>query len=126
MRQQQAYTLPALQPAADTLARHFCSQFMHEFQRQPAQDSWYRILTAIETTAKKTGNAPEVVARALVENGLRASKESFPEKFVSAVEDGLAMPRWNIGAVTPQQRELTQFWGVSPAIGYKKASRRYH
>jgi len=126
MKQQPAYSLPAQPPAgADTLTIHFLNQFMHEFQSQRGKDTYLRIYTAISQTATKSGNAPEVVARALVESGLRASRESFPGKFVETIEKKHMTPKWEIASVTPQQRELLEFWGVSPrpANGYTQARR---
>lgn len=125
MKQVQNYTLPALPATADTLSIHFYTQFMHEFQRQRNADPYFRIYAAIESTAKKSGNAPDVVARSLVESGLRASKESFPGSFVATIEQSSAEPTWHISAATPQQRELAASWGIVPASGYKRA-RRYH
>ena len=122
------FALPNPATGADTLTKHFCTHFLHEFQSLRTKESYFRIYTAIEKTAAKTGNAPDVVARALVESGLRASKESFPGSFVSAIEQRREMPRWNLAAMTPQQRELMHFWGVSTeykASDYKRA-RRYH
>lgn len=123
---QDTYALPSLTAQADTLTRHFLMQFMHEFQKQREANTGLRIYKAIESTAGKTGNSPEVVARALVETGLRAERHSFPEKFITLVESNALTPRWNIGAITPHQRELLDFWGVKAvANGYKRA-RRYH
>jgi hypothetical protein len=126
MRQQlQNVSLPALSGDADTLTRHFLTQFMHEFQRQRGKDTYFRIYAAIESTAAKTGTPPEVVARALVESGLRAARESFPGKFVATVEKRSTEPRWNIGAATEQQRELLDFWNAGSAPDYRR-ERRYH
>ena len=125
MRQQpQTFALPALQGDADTLTRHFLSQFLHEFQRQRGKDTYFRIYTAIENTAAKTGSPPEVVARALVESGLRAAKESFPGKFVANVEKGSHAPKWNIVSTTEQQRELLSFWNAG-VTDYRR-ERHYH
>ena len=127
MKNPQEFSLPALPPQADTLTKHFCTHFLHEFQSSRGTDSYFRIYTAIEKTASKTGNAPDVVARALVESGLRAAKESFPGSFVNAIEQRRATPNWNLAAATPQQRELLNFWGFAAekSTDYKRA-RRYH
>jgi len=125
MRQQsQNFSLPTLPRKADTLTRHFLIQFMHEFQSQRGKDPHFRIYAAIESTAAKTGAPPETVARALVESGLRAARESFPGKFVAAVEKGGAAPKWNLASTTEQQRELLSFWNAS-VTDYRRA-RRYH
>jgi hypothetical protein len=125
MKQQpQTFSLPALTGNADTLTRHFLTQFLHEFQRQRGRDTYFRIYAAIENTAAKTGSAPEVVARALVESGLRASRESFPGKFVAAVERNETTPRWNIVSMTEQQRELLNFWNAG--VPDYRRERRYH
>lgn len=125
MRQQnQNFSLPALTGNADTLTRHFLTQFMHEFQRQRGKDTYFRIYSAIENTAAKTGSPPEVVARALVESGLRATRESFPGKFVATVEKNGASPKWNMTAATEQQRELLSFWNAG--VPDYRRERRYH
>ena len=126
MKSPQAFSLPSLPANADTLTRHFFSQFMLEFQSQRSTDSYFRIYTAIEKTASKTGNAPEVVARALVESGLRASRECFPRNFITAIEKNSVMPKWNFHAMTPQQRELLSFWSAGQNLTGYKQGRRYH
>lgn len=126
MRQQQPYALPALPPQADTLTIHFLTLFMHEFQRQKLGDANLRIYTAIEQTAGKTGSAPEVVARALVESGLRAARESFPHKFVQTVEHNAVTPRWNVKSATEQQRQLLSFWRCRAPANVRDYRRAYH
>jgi hypothetical protein len=126
MRQQQPYALPALPPQADTLTIHFLNQFMHEFQSQKIGDANLRIYTAIEKTAGKTGSAPEVVARALVETGLRAARESFPHKFVQTVEHNAVTPRWNLKSATEQQRQLLSFWRARAPANVRDYRRAYH
>ena len=92
---------------------------------EPARDdTYFRIYTAIEKTANKTGSPPEVVARALVESGLRAAKESFPGNFVAQVEKNSHAPKWNLTSTTEQQRELLSFWNAS-VTDYRR-ERRYH
>jgi hypothetical protein len=125
MRQQlQNVSLPTLAGNADTLTRHFLTQFMYEFQRQRGKDTYFRIYAAIESTAAKTGSPPEVVARALVESGLRAARESFPGKFVAAVEKSDAAPKLSIASTTEQQRELLSYWNAG-VTDYRR-ERRYH
>ena len=125
MRQQpRSFSLPALHGNADTLTRHFLTQFLHEFQSQRGTDTYFRIYTAIEKTANKTGSPPEIVARALVESGLRAAKESFPGKFVAQVEKNNNSPKWNLTSTTEQQRELLEFWNAG-VTDYRR-ERRYH
>lgn len=128
MRQQQPYALPALPPQADTLTIHFLTQFMHEFQSQKLGDANLRIYTAIEQTAGKTGSPPEIVARALVESGLRAARESFPHKFVQTVEHNADTPRWNVKSATQQQRELLSFWRARAPANVRdyRPAYRYH
>ncbi|MDF3023530.1 MAG: hypothetical protein K0R10_891 [Alphaproteobacteria bacterium] len=98
MRQQQPYALPALPPQADTLTIHFLNQFMHEFQ----------------------------MARALVETGLRAARESFPHKFVQTVEHNAVTPRWNLKSATEQQRQLLSFWRARAPANVRDYRRAYH
>lgn len=129
MRQSQAsptpaFSLPVLDAAADTLAQHFWSQFMHEFQRQREMNPETRILAAISATAQRTRSTPEAVARTLVESGLCAGRSSFPEAFVAQLESRRARPKWDIDAITLRQRELLDFWS-RPSMDYIPA-RRFH
>jgi hypothetical protein len=129
MRQSQAsqppaFSLPVLAVQADTLTQHFWSQFMHEFQRQRDTHPEARILAAISATAQRTRSTPEAVARTLVESGLCAGRACFPKAFVLQIESRRMRPKWDIGAITPRQRELLDFWS-RPSMDYIPA-RRFH
>lgn len=108
-----ALTLPHPDEFADTLTRHYHSEFMHTFYGlSHCKDSWARVYIAIGRTAEKTGSAPEAIARALVECGLRAPREFFPEKFVEALEKALKEPGGHRTRLSSAQKELLKSWKV--------------
>lgn len=118
-------SLPVLDSGADTLTRHFHAEFMHAFHAQRGMDEERRIYSAIETTARKTGTAPDVVAKTLVDSGLRAGRKSFPHSFITAIENGKPSPSWNIAGLSTHQQELAQAWQKSAlAKTHKAATRR--
>ena len=88
-----SYSLPSPPVGADALSVHFCKTFLRQFHNLRG-DETQRILDAIEKTAAMSGHPPEEVAKTLVENGLRAGKESFPGAFVEEMEKGNRMPKW--------------------------------
>lgn len=106
----QTIALPALDGKADTLSRHFYAQFMHAFHAARGKTDETRILRAIETTAKKTGAAADIVAKTLVDCGLRAGQESFPPAFVTAVETGKPSSHWKTATLSAAQHALAQRW----------------
>lgn len=123
MTSSRSYSLPTPPEGANTLTLHFCKTFMHEFQSLRGADDYYRIYLAIEKTAARSGHAPELVAKTLVENGLRAGRESFPGRFVTAIESGARMPHWAAPVSGENHRELLSFWR-KPLLGHAPANRR--
>lgn len=120
---QASYSLPAVPENAGALDVHFCKTFLHQFRALPGADDYYRIYMAIEKTAALSGHAPEMVAKTLVENGLRAGRESFPGAFVEAMETDARMPHWAAPVSRDNHRELLGFWR-KPMIGHAPANRR--
>lgn len=123
MTSPRSYSLPAPPDGANTLTLHFCKTFLHEFQALRGADDYYRIYLAIEKTAALSGHAPELVAKTLVENGLRAGRESFPGAFVQAIESGAHMPHWAAPVSGENHRDLLGFWR-KPLLGHAPANRR--
>ena len=104
------FTLPQPDEFADTMSRHYHAEFMQAFYTRTCKDLGLRILMAIENTAERTGSAPEAVARALVECGLRAPKEFLPEKFAGSIEKTARDPDIYRARLSVSQKELLQSW----------------
>ncbi|MBI1214901.1 MAG: hypothetical protein GC185_03665 [Alphaproteobacteria bacterium] len=121
---QEDFSLPVLAATADTLTRHFHAEFMHAFQSRRESDTQQRVYHAIVLTGQKTGAPPETVAKTLVDSGLRAGKESFPQAFVSAIENSKPAPSWNIAGLTPQQAELVAQWKENAPPPQKRPARQ--
>lgn len=121
--QPRSYNLPAVPEKGSALELHFCKTFLHQFSTLRGRDDNHRIYTAIEKTAALSGHAPEAVAKVLVEQGLRAARESFPEGFISAIESGARLPHWAAPVSRENHRDLLGFWR-KPMIGHAPANRR--
>lgn len=105
-----SYSLPSPPVGTNALSVHFCKTFLRQFHNLRG-DETQRILDAIEKTAAMSGHPPEVVAKTLVENGLRAQKESFPNAFVAEIEKGTQMPRWAMPVGARHHNDLLDMWG---------------
>lgn len=105
-----SFTLPHPDEFADTLVRHYHAEFMHAFYALKNKDVSLRFLLAIEDTAAKTRSTAEVVARALVECGLRAPKNCLPEKFIQALEKAAKNSDIRGARLSTAQKELLQSW----------------
>ncbi len=105
-----SYSLPSPPVGADALSVHFCKTFLRQFHNLRG-DETQRILDAIEKTAAMSGHPPEEVAKTLVENGLRAGKESFPGAFVEEMEKGNRMPKWATPVRPEHHDALMRAWG---------------
>ncbi len=117
------YSLPAVPEKASALELHFCKTFLHQFSTLRGRDDNHRIYMAIEKTAALSGHAPEVVAKTLVEQGLRAERDSFPGAFIEAMETGARMPHWAAPVSRENYCELLGLWR-KPMIGHAPANRR--
>ncbi len=67
-------------------------------------------LSAILTTADEAGLSPELIARTLVEAGLRAPMEYFPPVFSQLLQDRRHIPLWSVAALSKAQHALLALW----------------
>jgi hypothetical protein len=118
----EGFAMPKADIKADTLSRHYCTLFMHQFLSMRSRDICTRIRQAIETTAVMSGTKAGMVAEKLVECGLRADRHSFPDDFVRALESARVTPEWNLTAATPSQKMLMRFWQQPPEAARKRLS----
>lgn len=114
-----SYSLPHPPLGTNALSVHFCKTFLRQFHSLHGSDD-KRICTAIEKTAALSGHAPEAVAKTLVENGLRAGRDCFPEAFVMQMEKGKHLPIWAMPVKAQHHHELLDLWGRHRPVHMRK------
>lgn len=117
----QKVSLPTPVTAHDTLAAHLCSGFLHHFSRSNGPEA-QRVHDAIAALAQQMAQTPAAVAQKLVENGLSAGPECFPDEFLTLLEKRTAQPSWSVTGASAPERALVDSWrkGVPAVSGYKQ------
>ena len=81
-------------------------------------DDKQNVLHAIYKTADLTGNSDAFIAKTLVDNGLKAQRDSFPQEFLRHV-DYLTLGRDQgvLAHITRSYQSLIQFWEALDEAG---------
>jgi hypothetical protein len=112
----QKIVLPAPVAPHDTLAAHLCHGFMHHFSGSSGSEA-QRIQGAIVSLARQMAQTPASVAQKLVENGLCAGPECFPEEFLTLLEKRTAQPCWAVTGASAPERALVDSWRKNAPAG---------
>ena len=104
-----AITLPKATVPHDAMSMHLCHGFLHHYNGSTASTD-QRIHKAITTLAQHMATTPAMVARKLVENGLRAGPECFPEDFITELKQRSTVPAWSMNGASASERELMDSW----------------
>ncbi len=102
-------TYPTL-PMNENMESRCCYAF-HRFLKlidEPKETK--AIHQAIQLTAQETGFSDMYVSKILVEQGLKAPKDAFPESFSTFLEDKTNINGWAAGSLSYAQNKLTKFW----------------
>ncbi len=99
-------------PNEEALDSRCCYTFGRFYKILRGHEPSSRVLKAIGLTSEEIGFSPVYIARILVENGLRAPKQSFPHGFIDFVESKSGMDPWAAGAMTYAQNKLAKFWQI--------------
>ena len=108
---QPLYTMPV--PPAESHPDHeYYQAFVRAMNRLPRQAPvGQKLLTSIQQTADQMGTSEAHVARLLVDYGMRAPREAYPNSFVEFV-DRYPIPRNAVerAALDTDVIELKDFW----------------
>lgn len=86
------------------------ARFMRHLRHVPNSRAEIKILSAIQFTADMMDYGDAVVARILVDLGLRAPRVAFPAEFLKFVDQSLMRPRNSVGGASRSLIELRKFW----------------
>lgn len=86
------------------------ARFMRHLRHVPNSRVEIKILSAIQFTADMLDYGDAVVARILVDLGLRAPRMAFPADFLKFVDQSFLRSRGEVGAPSASMQELKAHW----------------
>ena len=101
--------LPPLSPTASS-ERDIYARFMRHLRNVPNSRVEIKILSAIQFTADMMDVTDALVAKVLVDCGLRAPRSAFPTDYLDFVDQSLFRSGWEIGGPTQGALELRDHW----------------
>lgn len=86
-------------------------RFIHHLRHVPNSRMEIKILSAIQFTADSIDHGDALVAKTLVDLGLRAPRKAFPVSFLEFVDRSIARQGWDLGSYPPSSvMELKVHW----------------
>lgn len=86
------------------------ARFMRHLRHVPSQRPEIKILSSIQFTADMMDIGDALVAKTLVDLGLRAPRKAFPLAFIDFVDKSLQRTSWEFGAPPTSVVVLQQHW----------------
>ena len=86
------------------------ARFMRHLRMVPNSRIEIKILSAIQFTADMLDVADALVAKTLVDLGLRAPRKAFPASYLEFVDKSLLRTGWQVGGPTTSAAELKLYW----------------
>ncbi len=86
------------------------ARFMRHLRMVPNSQMEIKVLSAIQFTADMIDISDALVAKTLVDLGLRAPRKSFPSEYLEFVDKSLLRTGWQVGGPTQGAAELKLYW----------------
>ena len=86
------------------------ARFIKHLRHVPNSQTDIKILSAIQFTADMLDLTDELVAKVLVDLGLRARRKAFPASYLKYVDRSLMRAGWSIGGPTASSLALKKHW----------------
>ena len=102
---------PIYDHVSDEKDREIIQMFLQRYRDINFMRSEVKVFNAIEKTADLSGNSDGVIAKILVDNGLRASRRSLPQDFLDHIDNLTLRMSAETYAISHQPfEELIEFW----------------
>jgi hypothetical protein len=85
-------------------------RFMRYLRHAPSNSMEVKVLSSIHFTADMLDHSDALVAKVLVDLGLRASRRSFPSSYLEHHSYSMKRNEWEVGAPSMQARALNRYW----------------
>lgn len=116
MNNAQKIVLPLPPETVKTCQRQYDSdmeiyaRFMRHLRMVPNSQAEVKILSAIQFTADMLNLDDALIAKTLVDYGLRAPRKAFPVEYLSFIDRSLLRTGWQVGGPTASTISLKEFW----------------
>lgn len=90
--------------------REIYARFMRHLRNVPNSRMEIKILSAIQFTADMLDIGDSLVAKTLVDCGLRAPRKAFPNDYLEFIDRSLMRSGWEVGGPTASAAELKAHW----------------
>ena len=86
------------------------ARFMRHLRMVPNSRMEIKVLSAIQFTADMLDISDALIAKTLVDLGLRAPRKAFPSDYLEFVDKSLLRTGWDVGGPTKSASELKLHW----------------
>jgi hypothetical protein len=86
------------------------ARFMRHLRLVPNSKEEIKVLSAIQFTADMLDISDALIAKTLVDLGLRAPRSSFPAEYLDFIDKTLLRSGWQVGGPTASSAELKAHW----------------
>lgn len=86
------------------------ARFMRDLRQSNSRDLERAVYLSIQHTAELMDTSDALVAKILIDLGLRAPRSSFPETFLEFADDSLQRRAWESGSAPASLALLGAFW----------------
>lgn len=97
-------------PPEGTMEMDIYVRFMRHLRHVPNSRMDIKILSAIQFTADMTDVGDALVAKILVETGLRAPRSAFPASYLEHADRSLMRSGWDVGGPCAATIDLKSHW----------------
>lgn len=88
------------------------ARFMRHLRMVPNSEMDIKILSAIQFTADLLDIGDALVAKTLVDQGLRAPRKAYPASYLEFIDRSLMRTGWDVGGPTVSAAALKQHWDL--------------
>lgn len=104
------YPCPDSEIAGHDIELEIYARFMRHLRHVPNSREEIKILSSIQFTADMLDVADALVAKTLVDMGLRAPRRAFPASFLDHADSALLRTGWEVGGPSNALIDLKNHW----------------
>lgn len=105
------------------------ARFMRHLRMVPSSRAEIKVLSAIQFTADMMDIGDALVAKTLVDLGLRAPRRALPAAYLDHVDRSLMRSGWDVGGPSAATLSLKEYWdgiGEDPFAPFRRDYPRVH
>jgi hypothetical protein len=101
---------PIAQGTDQEFEKEVYNRFMSHLRHVPNSRLEIKILSSIQFTADMMDCGDALIAKTLVDIGLKAPRKAFPLSFLDFVDKSLARRAWDVGSASASILQLNDHW----------------